>query len=247
MFINNIRNKAFIANNITNEKEQTKNKDNSNKKSIQVEKDSVNISKRGKENNVLLSLIKQKEEILSKRSEMLAKLNDKAEDKEVIDERVKGLNELLKYIEKQIQDRMKAEEEAKRKEAEERNYPKPRTKEEAEARRLHSLVRLGSRLRDGKVQVSMKARVDGEISQVKTEEKLDSSRSDSPNLGKEGYLEKLEARSGILGAEIEDTLDEVSKHIKFANAMTKEEKALEKKEKQEKEKKENIKKLIKNK
>ena len=67
MFINNIRNKAFISDNITNEKEQTKNKDNSNKKLIQVEKDSVSNSKRGKENNVLLSLIKQREEILAKR------------------------------------------------------------------------------------------------------------------------------------------------------------------------------------
>lgn len=236
MFINNnMKNNFFNPNKVINEnKEDMKTQENTNKKSISVNKDSISISKRGKDNNVLLSLMKQKEEIIRQKNELLAKTGENGQSKEVIDERVKGLNELLSYIEKQISERREAEEIAKKKSSEKENYPKPRTKEEAESRRLHSVVSLGSRLKDGKVQMAVKERIDGEKNVIESEIKLDKGRGQESQF-KSDYLEKLDMRSENLGVEINETLDDVNKHIRFANEMTKVEKELDKKENREKE------------
>lgn len=178
--------------------------------------DSMSISPLGKAKSLIESLTKQKEKIIENRSELIGKTLEKGGSIDSIKARLETFEEQIKNIDTQIaqitSEQLKQQAEEQKKVA----YKKPKTEDEVETERLHSMVNMSSSLDQAKVVSSVKTKVEGESRVLGIEIKLDASRS-GVHKSKYERLAELQNKSSELTAKIGENLSGVYEEIKNNN------------------------------
>ncbi len=178
--------------------------------------DSISISSLGKAKSLIESLTKQKEKIIENKNELIGRTLEKGGSMDSIKARLETFEEQIKNIDNQIaqitSEQLKQQVEEQKKVA----YKKPKTEDEVETERLHSMVNMSSSLDQAKVVSSVKTKVEGELRVLGTEIKLDASRK-GVHKSKYERLAELQNKASDLTSKIGESLSKVYEEIKDNN------------------------------
>ncbi|AFS77140.1 hypothetical protein Curi_c00590 [Gottschalkia acidurici 9a] len=192
---------------------------------ITISSQGLNMSKKflgqNKVNNVIENLMKQKENLTERKSDMVTNMLEKDMDISYINEMTKGIEEQLKDIDKQIA-KLQFEEQQKNigidKENEEEKKDKKihnysnNTDNDISDQNMSYLISASSDLQDLKVMSSLKDKAKGSISVLEKEIELDESRSLDGKATKYKYEEYDKLKDGLskLENKIENKLYELN-------------------------------------
>lgn len=190
-------------------------KGNEEQKGIE-RKDTVSISPLGKAKSLIESLVKQKEKIIENKNELIGRTLENGGNMDSIKTKLEAFEEQVQNIDNQIaqitSDQLKQQAEEQKKAA----YKKPKTEEEVQTERLHSMVSMSSSLDQAKVVSSVKTKVDGETKVLQIEIKLDASRRGA-SMSKYERLADLKNKSSDLSIQVGENLGKVYEEIKDVN------------------------------
>lgn len=186
----------------------------------QEQKDTVSISPLGKANNLIESLMKQKQNIIKRKNELIGTVIEKGRSMDNIKSQLECFEEQLKNIDEQITQAMAEQFKQQNESKIEIEYKKPKTEEEIQTERLNSIVNMSSSIRQEQVVSSVKTKVDGESRVLEMEVKLDESRSGA-SASKKERLADLQKQSANLTTQINKDLIEVSEEINDNNQLVK--------------------------
>lgn len=190
-------------------------KGNEEQKGIE-RKDTVSISPLGKAKSLIESLVKQKEKIMENKNELISRTLENGGNMDSIKTKLEAFEEQVQNIDNQIaqitSDQLKQQAEEQKKVA----YKKPKTEEEIQTERLHSMASMSSSLDQAKVVSSVKTKVDGESKVLEIEIKLDGSRRGASK-SKFERLADLNNKSSDLSLQVGENLGKVYEKIKDVN------------------------------
>lgn len=187
-------------------------------------RDTLVLSKQGKEQSFLQSLMKQKVSLTKQRESFLTQAREKGLSSEAISEKLKEFEEQLKSVDEQLIKLMsqKAEEE-KEKQNQNLNSSKPMTEEELENSRMGDLISITNGISNVKTTYSIKKKIDAEARTLKSEIELDKSRGASEDFlsYKKDMVSKMEERSAEILSRISKDLENTEKRIdkKYENVV----------------------------
>ena len=174
----------------------------------QERRDTATISPKGKAMSMLESLMKQKQNIIENKNQLIAKTLEKGDSLENIKTQMQSYDEQLKMLEEQIS---KAMTEQTEKQEKDEKTNKPRTKEEMEQEKLNNMITLSTDLSKAQTISSVKNKIEGQTRVWQRELKADGPRASE---GKLSDYVKLKVRSNNLsedfGSAVADTLDKSS-------------------------------------
>lgn len=176
-----------------------------NKTGVRLEdrqKDQAAISPLGKAGNLLNNLMKQRQDILDRKNELMNKALEDGSSPESVQAEMETYNQLLKDLDDQIS-KATADQATKQAEKEEEKKQEPMTKEEYMANRLNSVVDLSADVEKAETIQSIKGKLDGTVRVLKSEVAQDGSRTTPQKLER---ISNLERKSREL-------MDSLSQHL----------------------------------
>jgi len=183
-------------------------------------KDSVSISPLGKANSFIESLMKQKQNIIERKNELISNTLEKGGSMDSIKTMLESYEDQLKSIDEQIAQTMAKQAKQQVEKQKEAVNTKPKTEEEIQAKRLNSIVSSSLNVKQAQVVSSVKTKVDGDAGILKFEIEIDKARAgSSPSAKKfiakkEARLAEMQNRSANLTAQIGEKLVDVNEEIK---------------------------------
>lgn len=189
---------------------------NSEQQEVKEGKDTVSISPLGKAKDLIESLRKQKEKIIENKNELISRTLEKGGSMDSIKAKLETFEDQIKNIDNQVAQIMAEQLKQQAEEQKKVAYKKPKTEEEMETERLHSMVSMSSGLSQAKVVSSVKTKMDGESKVLGMEIKLDASRGRVGNSKREA-LADVQNRSANLISKIGENLGKVHEEIKDSN------------------------------
>lgn len=209
MFVNlntRIQNNHLNVQRINQSYRQTETTKNTSEK--QERRDTATISPKGKAMSMIETLMKQKQNIMDNKNQLISKTLEKGDSLENIKTQIQSYDEQLKMLEEQIS---KAMTEQTEKQEKDEKTNKPRTKEEMEQEKLNNMINLSTDLSKAETISSVKNKMEGQSRVWEREIKADGIRASE---GKTSDLLQLKVRmsnlSEDLSSEIGDTLDNVN-------------------------------------
>lgn len=206
MFVNlNTRTQSNFINvqRINQSYRQTENTKNTSEK--QERKDIATISPKGKAMSMLETLMKQKQNLIDNKNQLISKTLEKGDSLENIKTQIQSYDEQLKMLEEQIS---KAMTEQTEKQEKDEKTNKPRTKEEVEQEKLNHMITLSTDLSKTQTISSVKNKMEGQSRVWDREIKADGIHASE---GKISDSLKLKVKgnnlSEELGSAMGDTLD----------------------------------------
>lgn len=166
------------------------------------QKDQAAISPLGKAGNLLNNLMKQRQDILDRKNELMNKALEDGSSPESVQAEMETYNQLLKDLDDQIS-KATADQATKQAEKEEEKKQEPMTKEEYMANRLNSVVDLSADVEKAETIQSIKGKLDGTVRVLKSEVAQDGSRTTPQKLER---ISNLERKSREL-------MDSLSQHL----------------------------------
>ena len=183
--------------------------------------DSITVSSKGRAASLVESLTKQKAALEEAKNKFMASAVEKGLSPDMIKYQLASYNEQIRNIDKQIAEitaeRMKAEVEKKQIKLKE---DKPKTKEEADNKKLADITEMSIATGNIDKITLTKARIDEDISILKSEIELDKSyagsMSGADNLikGKEELLAELEAKVLNMESDMGKKISEINEKIR---------------------------------
>lgn len=183
--------------------------------------DSITVSSKGRAASLVESLTKQKAALEDAKNKFMASAVEKGLSPDMIKYQLASYNEQIRNIDKQIAEitaeRMKAEVEKKQIKLKE---DKPKTKEEADNKKLADITEMSIATGNIDKITLTKARIDEDISILKSEIELDKSyagsMSGADNLikGKEELLAELEAKVLNMESDMGKKISEINEKIR---------------------------------
>ncbi|MDD4627062.1 MAG: hypothetical protein PHP87_08270 [Syntrophomonas sp.] len=183
-------------------------------------KDTLSISPLGKTNSLIESLMKQKQDIIERKNELIGNTLEKGINMDSIKSQLESYEEQLKTIDEQIAQIMAEQAKQQAEKQKETKDAKPKTEEETETERLNSIISLSLNIKQAQVISSVKTKVDGDARVLKSEIELDKARAGSSPSAKEFIANKdtrlteMQKLSANLTVQIGDKLVEVNEEIK---------------------------------
>lgn len=178
--------------------------------------DSVFISKLGKENSHIASLMKQKQFAMEKKQGLMSANKEKDSSPEELQEQLERRVEELKVIEEEIRNldsqiakatstQLEKEDEKKK----DRDIKEPKTEEEVQSEKLANMTKSATDIEKAEAVLAVKKKVEGEIGILESEIKQDNLRFGSRTGKKEVKLVQLKQRLNDLIVEIGEKVGEV--------------------------------------
>jgi hypothetical protein len=185
-------------------------------------KDTLSISPLRKTNSFIESLMKQKQDVIERKNELIGNTLEKGRDMDSIKSQLESYEEQLKTIDERIAQIMAEQAKQQAEKQKETKNAKPKTEEEipAETERLNSIISLSPPPKQAQVISSVKTKVDGDARVLKSEIELDKARAGSSPSAKEFIANKdtrlteMQKLSANLTVQIGDKLVEVNEEIK---------------------------------
>lgn len=182
----------------------------------QKEAVSVSISPLGKANSLVEVLMKQKQQIIENKNDLIGKTLEKGEGMDSIKSQLENYEEQLKDIDAQITQIMT---EYSRQETEKQKgitYEAPKTEKGYQTELSNTILGSSSSLNQTQVVSSAKNRIDGEARVLESEIKLDGARGGASTSKKE-RLAELQKQSANISAQIGEDLVDVNEEIEKRN------------------------------
>ncbi|MEG1869971.1 MAG: hypothetical protein RR205_03890 [Oscillospiraceae bacterium] len=192
-------------------------------------RDTVEISPMGKIQNFLESLMKQKQQVLESKNELIGKTLNEGGTLESIQYRIDAYDEQLKNIDEQTSQVMKQqfEQQAEAATKKEEKPSEPKTEEEVKQAKLNSVTNLASDIDRLKLVSSVKAKVDGNAKVLKSEIELDGrlpndafSPTPAATISKESKLSQMKEKSLDLAKQGGEMLAETTAEIEQVVTVT---------------------------
>lgn len=179
-------------------------------------KDTVSISPLGKAKSLVESLMKQKQNIIESKNDLIGRTLEKGENIDSIKSQLEDFDEQIKNIDEQIAQTISKQLKQQTEEQKKVKDKKAKTEEEVQNERLNSIVSLSSGLSQAKTVYSVKNKVDGESRVLKMEIKLDESRGKA-TIPKKQRLSDLQKQSDNLTTQINEKLNELNEKVEDNN------------------------------
>lgn len=191
-----------------------------------LKRDSLRISPQGRASSLIENLMKQKLDINERKGQVLASAVEKGQSKEAIQSQLDLYDEQIKNIDKQISEItvQLMKEEAEKQQPKIRDK-QPKTKEDIQNQKLANITKMSMSLDKMDTISAVKTNLDGNVSTLKSEIKVDKIRSEgvisSKELieKKEELLSEMETRSLNLISDIGEQFSEVTKIIDENNNL----------------------------
>ena len=187
-------------------------KQNGTTKQKQIKQDRVSISGKGKADNMIKGLQKQKQALMQRKSEVRAKALEEGKSVQEVNTLIESYDMQIKNIDTQIA-KIQTEQAEKTTKPKEYNKNTLKTKEQVEKQKLASLTELSENAEQADTMYSVKNSVDREARTLSSEIAMDKSY----NIGqdfidkKEENLSQLEQKSQQLMEDVSEKLIEVQK------------------------------------
>lgn len=183
------------------------------KKESDKSRDILRISPQGKKNSMIENLMKQRQQILDQKSELVASTLEKGGTMDSIKTQLEGYEEQLEQIDQQAAELMAKEAEEQVEKSANKADDKPETEEELQNKRMSNIVNMSGDMELAETLSSIKDRIDGEVRVKSMEISQDKATSVSPGAqtqGKFNELSELEVRSSKLAGQIAESFGDIT-------------------------------------
>lgn len=187
-------------------------KQNGTTKQKQIKQDRVSISGKGKADNMIKGLQKQKQALMQRKSEVRAKALEEGKSVQEVNTLIESYDMQIKNIDAQIA-KIQSEETKKAMEPKEYNKNTPKSQQNAEKQKINDLTALSVSAEQADTMYSVKRSIDAEKNVLESEIELDKQHDAGESIieKKENKVAELEQRSGDLMGDIGETLGETQK------------------------------------
>ena len=182
-------------------------KQNGAAKQKQIKQDKVSISGKGKADNMIKGLQKQKQALMQRKSEVRAKALEEGKSAQEVNTLIETYDMQIKNIDAQIA-KIQTEEAEKTAKPKEYNKNTPKTKEQAEKQKLASLTELSVNAEQADTLYSVKNSVDKEARTLSSEIAMDKSY----NIGQD-FIDKKEERLSQLEQKSQQLMEDVGEKL----------------------------------